>query len=265
MRHHLSPIAMLVLLGLTSVACAYQPVRVELTDEDETGQRAFMDVHLPSEPNGTVVLICPGGGYGGLAWGAEGDGIATWLRSHGIAGAALNYRLPKGRHSVPLADAQRAMREPHRMAGELKFKRIGVMGFSAGGHLAATVATQSKNKNERPDFAVLIYPVITMGDQTHRGSRRNLLGETPSTAMIEQFSNHLQVTPETCPTFLAHAVDDKPVPPIHSQLFYDACRKHGVPSVYLRLPDGGHGLNGYKGDSWDKWQSESLKWISDLP
>ncbi|MDE0864446.1 MAG: alpha/beta hydrolase [Rubripirellula sp.] len=258
------PLVLTVVFVLPSVTHAYQPKRIQLTDKDETGQQAFMDIHVPVQPNGTVVLICPGGGYGGLAWNAEGDGIAVWLRSHGITGVALNYRLPKGRNSVPLSDAQKAITELRRLAVEMKFEKIGVMGFSAGGHLASTLATHGKTKRVQPDFAVLIYPVITMGDHTHLGSRNNLLGPDPSGELIQRFSNQLQVDKQTCPTFLAHAIDDKPVPPINSRLFHDACKKQGVPSVYLELPDGGHGLNGYKGASWDKWQSESLKWISQL-
>ena len=103
-----------------------------------------------------------------------------------------------------------------------------------------------------------------MGKHTHSGSKMNLLGGKPSAELIQRFSNELRVTANTPPTFLAHAIDDKPVPPINSQLFYEACKKHGVPAVYLKLPDGGHGLNGYKGASWDKWQERAIEWISHL-
>ena len=118
--------------------------------------------------------------------------------------------------------------------------------------------------SSRPDFAILIYPVITMGKHTHRGSKRNLLGADPSRAQIEAKSSALQVTARTPPTFLAHALDDKPVPPINSELFYQALIRNEIPAKYLKLPNGGHGLNGYKGASWDAWQQQSLVWLDEI-
>ena len=115
----------------------------------------------------------------------------------------------------------------------------------------------------RPDFAVLVYPVISLGDLAHSGSRRNLLGAEPSPALIESFSNELQVTERTPPVFLAHAVDDKPVPIEHSRQFYAALQKHKVASRLLELPSGGHGLDGYKGPMWDAWQEQSLEWLAE--
>ncbi len=245
---------------------AYQPIRVMLGKPDETDQQAHITIHLPPDPNGASVIICPGGGYGGVVAGPEGNRIAVWLREHGFTGVVLQYRLPKGRHHVPLADAQSALKymREHAAAYKLDPNQIGVMGFSAGGHLASTLATHAPSDKLRPEFAVLVYPVITMQQHTHAGSKRNLLGANPSDELIKQYSNELRVTAKTPPTFLAHAVDDKPVPPINSKLFHDACKKHEVPSVYLELPDGGHGLNGYQGPSWDKWQQESMKWMKQL-
>lgn len=239
------------------------------TDEDPT-----ITVYRPEKPNGTAIVICPGGGYGGLAIEPEGHGIARWLNKHNITGVVLKYRMPKGRTKVPISDAQRAIRitRTHADNWNLNSNRIGVMGFSAGGHLASTCATQFSKGNptaadatdrvsDRPDFAILIYPVITMGKHTHGGSKRNLLGANPSPEAVEAMSGELQVTANTPPTFLAHAIDDKPVPPINSELFYKALRARNVPAKYLELPSGGHGLNGYKGPSWDAWQQQSLEWL----
>ncbi len=240
---------------------------------------AFLTVHAAPQPRGPAIVICPGGGYGGLVTGAEGHGIAAWLNRHGITGAVLEYRLPSGRSEVPLLDAQQALRTLRARAAEWKCDphRIGILGFSAGGHLASTAATHFDagdpaandpvaKSSCRPDFAILVYPVISMtSDFTHQGSKRNLLGANPTAELVRRFSNELQVTDRTPPTFLAHALDDKPVPPDNSRVFHEALRKHNIPSRYLELPSGGHGLNGYKGPMWDAWQTESLAWLEQLP
>ncbi|MEY3829974.1 MAG: hypothetical protein RL636_1675 [Verrucomicrobiota bacterium] len=226
--------------------------------------KASYTVHLPAKPNGAAVVICPGGGYGGLVVGGEGHGIARWLNDHGIAGIVLEYRLPAGHNEVPLLDAQKALTLTRAHAAEWKIdpKKVGIIGFSAGGHLAATAATHFTPEN-RPDFAILIYPVITMSIGTHSGSKKNLLGATPSEELANFFSNEKQVTKDTPPTFLAHALDDKAVPIENSRLFHQACQAKGVPSKLLELPNGGHGLNGYKGPSWEAWQKQSLEWLRD--
>lgn len=234
-------------------------------------------VYRPRQPNGTAIVICPGGGYGGLAIQPEGHGIAKWLNKHGIVGIVLKYRLPNGRTDVPLRDATRALRMArfHSKEWGIDRSKVGVMGFSAGGHLASTVATQFttgdpkhqdpyERMSARPDFAILIYPVISMGEHTHAGSKRNLLGKNPTPELVKSMSSHLRVTSETPPTFLAHAADDKPVPPINSKLFFDALVAKKVKSKYLKLANGGHGLNGYKGPSWDAWQKQSLEWIDEI-
>ena len=238
-------------------------------------ENAFITVYRPAKPNGAAVVICPGGGYGMLCTDPEGHGIAKWLNGHGVTGVVLEYRLPGGRQSVPLLDAQRALRTVRSKAREWGCDpaRIGIMGFSAGGHLAATAAThfdagdaRAKDPIQqlacRPDFAILIYPVITMGQSTHGGSRQNLLGANPAPAAVELFSNEKQVTGRTPPVFLAHAQDDTLVTPDNSQMLYDALQAHKVPSQYLKLPSGGHGLNGYRGPMWDAWQSQSLQWLA---
>jgi acetyl esterase/lipase len=238
---------------------------------------AWITVHRPARPNGTAIVICPGGGYGGLVVEPEGHGIAKWLNGNGITGVVLEYRLPRGRSAVPLLDAQRSIRTVRANAKDwgLDPTRIGIMGFSAGGHLASTAgthfddgdpkATDAVNRHGcRPDFMILVYPVITMDDSAHPGSRENLMGKDPSPRLIELFSNEKQVTAKTPPAFLAHAVDDKPVPPENSKAFYAALQSHKVPSRYLELPSGGHGLNGYKGPMWDAWQEKSLAWLTEL-
>ncbi len=243
----------------------------KFADED-----AWITVHRPQKPNGTSIVICPGGGYGGLVTGAEGHGIAAWLNRHDITGVVLEYRLPAGRPFVPLLDAQRAMRTVRSRAAmwQLDPDKFGIMGFAAGGHLAATAATHFDKGNEdaedpidrvscRPDFAILVYPVISMGPLAHGGSRSNLLGKQPSSELIELFSNEKQVTAETPPVFMAHAVDDKPVPIENSRMLHQALQAKQVKSMLLELPSGGHGLNGYKGPMWDAWQTQSLQWLND--
>ena len=238
------------------------------------GTNAFITIYRPARPNGAAVIICPGGGYGTLVMEPEGHEIARWLNKHGIVGVVLKYRLPNGVPNVPLLDAQRAIRMVRSQAAELGCdpKRIGIMGFSAGGHLASTAATHFDDGDllatdpldrigTRPDFMILIYPLITMGPKGHEASRANLLGPNPKSEAIKWFSNENHVTNQTPPAFLAHARDDSVASPENSQLFYDALEFHQVPATYLKLASGGHGLNGYAGPMWEEWQSESLRWL----
>ena len=239
-------------------------------------ETALITVYRPAKPNGASVVICPGGGYSGLVMEQEGHGIARWLNQHGITGVVLGYRLPHGNPALPLLDAQRAIRMVRSKVQEWGCdpKRVGIMGFSAGGHLASTAATHFDDGDaqardpidrlgSRPDFAILIYPVIaTVGPTAHAGSRDNLLGPNPKPELVESFSNERQVTDKTPPAFLAHAQDDTVVPSENSQMFYDALQSHQIPTTYLKLPTGGHGLNGYHGPMWDAWQTESLKWLA---
>jgi acetyl esterase/lipase len=238
---------------------------------------AEITIHRAPHPNGAAVVICPGGGYAGLVLGPEGHGIAQWLNLHGITGVVLKYRLPHGRHLVPLLDSQRAVRLTRLHAAEwgIDPTKIGIIGFSAGGHVASTEGThydrgdaQSADPIEkvssRPDFMILVYPVITFGEKGHAGSRTNLLGPNPTPELIEKFSNEKQVTDDTPPAFLAHAADDKVVPSDNSRMFAEALQAHKVPAEFLELPSGGHGLNGYKGPMWDEWQTKSLQWLVKL-
>jgi acetyl esterase/lipase len=291
MRTSLSACLAASLLGLLALGFAEaqngkeaKPEKVPLWNKKAPiGDGKFQDaevwitVHRPKSPNGTAMVICPGGGYGGLVTTAEGHGIASWLNKHDITGVVLEYRLPAGRSQVPLLDAQRAIRMVRANAEtwHLDKSRIGIIGFSAGGHLASTAGTHFDagdpsseepiaKESCRPDFMVLVYPVISMGDKGHGGSRNNLLGKNPDPKLVELYSNEKQVTAKTPPAYLAHAKDDRVVVPENSKLFYNALVKNNVAARYLELPSGGHGLNGYKGPNWDMWQEGSLKWLADM-
>ncbi len=240
---------------------------------------ATITVYLPSpdKATGAAVVICPGGGYGGLVVGPEGHFIARWLNQHGIAGIVLEYRLPRGRPFVPLLDAQRTIRTVRAKAAQWRIApdRIGIMGFSAGGHLASTAGTHFDDGDPkaadpvarvscRPDFMVLVYPVITLDGKTHGGTKRNLLGAKAKPELIQSFSNEKQVTEKTPPAFLAHAKDDTVVSPDNSRIFRDALQSHKVRAECLELASGGHGLNRYQGPMWDAWQKRSLEWLAEL-
>ncbi|MDB6173997.1 MAG: axeA [Chthoniobacteraceae bacterium] len=274
----------LVLLTQLTIFAQDAPERISLwANHAPVGDGEFQEadatitVHRAAKPNGAAVIICPGGGYGGLVTGAEGHGIAQWLNGHGIMGVVLEYRLPNGKAFVPLLDAQRAIRTVRSRASQwgIDPKRIGIIGFSAGGHLASTAGThfdagnpKAKDSVEqvgcRPDFMILIYPVISMGEKGHAGSRVNLLGNDATAELMELFSNEKQITRDTPPAFLAHALDDQAVHPDHSRMFYEAAKANGVEAKYLELPSGGHGLDGYKGPMWDAWQLQSMEWLSSL-
>lgn len=221
-----------------------------------------------------AILICPGGGYGGLCSSYEGHDIANWLDQYGIAGVVLKYRLNPYRHPIPMNDAQRAMRlvRSHAVEWGIDDKRLGIMGFSAGGHLASTVGTHYDRGiagamdvidrfSCRPDFMVLVYPVISMGKVTHGGSRRNLLGDKPSQELMDNLSNELLVTEDTPPAFLAHSVKDTVVNVENSRLFAKALNDKGVPVTLFELPKGEHGLGCGRGPEWASWQAECVKWL----
>lgn len=272
-----------MLVGITSAQEKVEPKKIglwnghaALGDGKTEDREVWITVYKPAKANGTALVICPGGGYGGHAIQPEGHGIAAWLNQHGVTGVVLEYRLPAGRHPVPLLDAQRAIRTTRANAKEwgIDPAKIGIIGFSAGGHLASTAATHFDAGNakasdaidrvsSRPDFAILIYPVISMGEKTHQGSKQNLLGNAPSAQLVELYSNEKQITEKTPPCFLAHAKDDGVVVPENSQMFYDSLVAHKIPGKYLELATGGHGLNGYKGPSWDAWQEQSLAFLAE--
>jgi acetyl esterase/lipase len=209
-------------------------------------------VYLPASPASTnpAVVVCPGGGYSALAMDHEGKQIAEWLNTRGVAAFVLKYRLgPRYRHPAMLDDVQQAIRLVRSRAKEFGVApdRIGVWGFSAGGHLASSAATHFETVNgisSRPDFAILAYPVITLTEEqyVHKGSRKNLLGDAPDPKLVELMSSELQVTPQTPPVFLFHTNGDMGVPPENSVLFYLALRKAGVPAEMHIFEKGRHGL-----------------------
>jgi len=269
-------------IGMMDV-CAAEPEAELLWPEGAPGavgtnaaDRPSITIHLPpkGEGNGAAVVICPGGGYGALMMSYEGHDIARWLNRQGIAGIVLKYRVSPYRHPAPLQDGQRAIRIVRARATELGLdpKRIGMMGFSAGGHVASTVGTHfdagDPNAKDpvdrvscRPDFLMLIYPVISMGPKGHAGSTANLLGKSPAALLIELLSNEKQVTPETPPTFLAHAKTDQLVPSQNSAMFAAACRSNHVPVEYFELERGAHGLGCGKGAEWEAWQAKCIDWL----
>ncbi len=241
-----------------------------------------LQVFLPENPTGTAVLICPGGGYGYLAYDKEGVDIARWLNASGVTAFILKYRLPgeghKNGRDVPLQDAQRAMRMIRSGARQwnIEPQKIGVMGFSAGGHLASMLGTCFDREvyppqdsvdtiSARPDFMVLLYPVISMDSAiTHSGSRENLLGRSPNADVIKNYSGDLQVTSSTPPTFIALASDDTAVIPENSLCFYRALLASGVPAELHAFQQGGHGfcIRNARGPV-SRWTGLCEHWLSD--
>ncbi|HTU18749.1 MAG TPA: alpha/beta hydrolase [Gemmataceae bacterium] len=276
----------LLSLGLTLGAAADQP-KVELLwpkgapgalgTEDRDKPSLTIYLPLADKANGAAVVVCPGGGYGGLAVGHEGKEPAEWLNRQGIAAFVLRYRLgSRYHHPVPMQDAQRALRIVRSRAKEwnLDPKRIGIWGFSAGGHLASTIATHFDDGKPdaddpiervscRPDFAILCYPVITMRPPyTHGGSRRNLLGDKPDEALVESLCNDKQVTEKTPPTFLFHTNEDKAVPAENSILFYQALRKKKVPAELHIYEKGPHGVGlGAGRGAVSAWPEQLAGWL----
>jgi acetyl esterase/lipase len=227
--------------------------------KNNPGDIPTLTIYLPEKEKatGAAFVICPGGGYGFLAVDHEGKEVAEWLNKLGISAFVLKYRLaPKYHHPAPLQDVQRALRTVRAKADEWHVdpKRVGVVGFSAGGHLASTVTTHFDAGNPqaadivdrqscRPDCAVLVYPVISMNTpNTHGGSRKNLLGDNPSLDLVYSLSNETQVTKDTPPVFLAHTNEDSAVVPENSLLFALAMRKAGVPVELHVFEKGQHGL-----------------------
>jgi acetyl esterase/lipase len=235
--------------------------------------------YQPAKPQatGAIVVICPGGGYQNLAMDHEGHQVARWLTAHGVAAAIVKYRLgPRYRHPAPLQDVLRAIRVVRARTTELGVKpdRIGVMGFSAGGHLASTAATlfdlaEAKAADgldaisSRPDFAILGYPVIVFGaDVTHKGSQRNLLGESPSAGLVTQLSTDRQVTAKTPPTFLFHTSEDTGVPPQNSVAFYLALKNAGIPAELHIYEKGAHGVGlAPENRELSTWPDRMLGWM----
>lgn len=208
-----------------------------------------MIVYLPSKENNRkiAVIICPGGGYSHLAIDHEGHQFAQWLQQRGIAGIILRYRMPNGHKGVPLEDFHQAMQYVRSQAVEWDLvddnmnTKVGVAGFSAGGHLASTASTHFSVDELRPDFSILFYPVITMGQHTHEGSRNNLLGDNRTANDILYYSNETQVNDQTPPAILLLSDDDKAVPSFNSIAYYKALKENNIPATMYIFPEGGHG------------------------
>jgi acetyl esterase/lipase len=245
---------------------------------EEIDQPSLAGYIVPAgRETGAAVVVCPGGGYRNLAMDHEGDQIAKWLNSLGVSAFVLKYRLgPKYHHPVELGDAQRALRTVRFKAAEYRVSpgRIGIMGFSAGGHLASSAGTHFDAGNagaadpidrigSRPDFLVLGYPVISFTTPyTHKGSLQNLLGDNPDPKLVESLSNELQVTAQTPPTFLFHTTADATVPVENSVLFYLALRKAGVPAEMHIYERGPHGVGLAPTDeTLSSWPARLADWL----
>jgi acetyl esterase/lipase len=236
---------------------------------DEDRDKPSLTIYLPTNKTFSVptgVIVCPGGGYQNLAMDHEGVQIARFLNSLGVAAFVLKYRLgPRYHHPVMLNDAQQAIRIVRGRAKEFGIEpnRLGIWGFSAGGHLASTASTHFSGPETRPDFAILSYPVISFTTPyTHQGSKRNLLGENPDPKLVENLSNELQVTKDTPPTFLFHTNEDTAVPPENSVLYYMALRKAGVPAEMHIYERGRHGLGLAQMDAaGGTWPARLADWL----
>ncbi|WP_184544504.1 alpha/beta hydrolase [Mucilaginibacter sp. FT3.2] len=256
---------------------------VEKTDKSNwiTGVSVpTLTAYLPEKgkANGAAVVVCPGGGYSGLANAHEGMAICQEFNKIGVTAFLLKYRLPSDdimvdRSIGPLQDAQMAIYTVRKNAKEwgINPAKIGIIGFSAGGHLASTEGTHfdkpvienKENISLRPDFMMLIYPVITFGEQAHVGSRENLIGKTPSQAQLDLYSNEKQITANTPPTFLVHAEDDNTVPVQNSLMFYDTLLKKKVKAELHLFQEGGHGFGMNNSKNKGKWFEWGTNWLEE--
>ena len=269
------------LLALTSLfASGQKPVQVKLWEGEGTVvnekpvikfwingdeyTEATITIYPASKPNGQAIVACPGGGYAGIAVTHEGHDMAAWFNTQGITYAVLHYRMPYGKHEIPLSDVHQAIRYLRKNANQWGIKTLGVMGFSAGGHLASTAATHFTAET-RPDFQILFYPVITMGEYTHKGSKDNLMGKNPSEELVRHYSNELQVNEQTPQAFILHSSNDKGVPVVNSIYYYQALLKNGVSATMHLYPVGGHGW-GYNENFPYKsqWKEELEKWLREI-
>ena len=265
-------------LLVSSFLSAQHPIQVKLAEEKTVDEKpvikgwingdeyteATLTIYPAKKNNGQAIVACPGGGYAGIATTHEGHDMAAWFNTQGITYAVLHYRMPYGKHEIPLSDAHQAIRYMRKNAEKWGIKQLGIMGSSAGGHLASTAATHFTEET-RPDFQILFYPVVTMTDYTHQGSKDNLLGKNPSEELVKLYSNELQVTEQTPPAFIMHSSNDDAVPVLNSINYYLALCKHGVWSSMHLYPIGGHGW-GYN-ESFPykaQWKNELEKWLREI-
>ena len=281
MRRLLSIIVSLV----TAISFAQQPVELPLwpdgapnssglTGEEQETRPHFvtnvthptLTVYHPEKPNGMAIIMCPGGGYRGLGMDGEGYDMAPWFCGQGITYIVLKYRMPNGHWEVPVSDAEQAIRMVRQHAKEWNVDpyKVGLMGASAGGHLTATLATHY-NSETRPDFQILLYPVISMVPGiTHGGSRKNLLGDNPTKELEDAYSLERRVSPRSPQAFIVLSADDGAVPPMNSIGYFLALNQQKVPVSMHIYPIGGHGW-GFRDNFTYKrqWTEELEKWLRD--
>ncbi len=236
---------------------------IDYGDHVSNVTKPILSIFLPDQPNGMAILACPGGGYVDVWNGGEGYSLADWYNQNGIVYAVLKYRLPNGHHEIPLQDVHKAMEILKSRANEFGFKLLGIQGCSAGGHLAATASTLYSNAEQRPDFQILFYPVISSDlSISHKGSVHRLLGENPSPVLINRYSADKQVTSDTPPAFIMANSDDTVVPVINSIKYYNALSDKGVKSALHVYPEGGHGWFSRESFAYkEQWQSDLMKWL----
>lgn len=270
MKFHPTKIVLLILSCLFSVpAFAGEDERLDLWP-GQADKDAALFVYRPTVKTDRhpAILICPGGGYGGLAIDHEGHKLAEWFASEGFVAVVLKYRMPNGEHSIPLSDTEQAMKTIRSRASswQVDTSRIGVIGSSAGGHLAASLSTLAAKEN-RPAFAILYYPVISFDNMTtHGGSKQNLLGkEVESPALVERYSLEKQVDEQTPPTLIFFSDDDKVVPPANGILYYTALQKKNIPASLYIFPEGGHGWGFNLGFTYhEDVKVLTLKWLKHI-
>ncbi len=270
-RHLYCMMLCLFVLGLTPSVMQAQTKQTmtisiwEGTDNTDSDRaNAILYGFLPNEGNGKAVIICPGGGYQGLCMDYEGTDFATWFNEHGIAAFVLRYRLPATRHAVPLADADRAMTIVRENAAKwgIDRKAIGIMGSSAGGHLASTLATHF-TADSRPDFQILLYPVITMDESyTHMGSRQALIGTSPAASLVLKYSNERQVKNNTPQAFVVVSSADELVPVKNSLQYAQALITKNIPVSLHVYPGGFHGFGHLsRFEDYEAWHNDLLYWL----
>lgn len=273
----------IVIAVFMSITNAQTPIRLWEGDAPNANGKEAIDIPTitpypaPKEKaTGAAIVVLPGGGYRNLSDVKEGSAVAEYLNSIGISAFVLKYRLgPKYGQPNQLLDASRAMRMVRSRASTwgIDPNRIGILGFSAGGHLASTMAThfdlgnpnateELEKVSSRPDLQILIYPVITMGEFTHTGSKKNLLGENPGEDLVKKYSNELQVTKNTPPAFIVHGLDDKTVPVENSLQYVQALRKNGVPFEFHLYEHGPHGFGlGGNDPILSTWKDRLAAWL----
>lgn len=260
---------------------------IQKTETDSNGISRISNVSIPTltiyspeKPNGTAVIICPGGGYKILASSHEGSDVARVFNEWGVTAFVLKYRLPNDKIMLdksiaPLQDAQRAIQIVRQNAKSwgINSKKIGIMGFSAGGHLAASLSTRYEERlitnadktPLKPNFSILIYPVISFTDSlAHKGSRDNLIGKNPSSWKVKKYSNEYNVTKKTPPAFLVHAKDDKGVSYLNTVSYEQALQKNKVPVHVKLFEKGGHGFGMNNKTTDEKWMDELRVWMKGM-